>query len=87
MWQSKDPTRVAFFSWIAVVGKILTMNNLWKRHIVVVEWCFMCKMCRELMDHLLLHCPITYELWYMVFCLFGIHWVMPYKVSELLASW
>ena len=23
----------------------------------------------------------------MVFCLFGIHWVMPYKVSELLASW
>ena len=23
----------------------------------------------------------------MVFCLFGIHWVMPYKVSELQASW
>ena len=23
----------------------------------------------------------------MVFCLFGIHWVMPYKVSELLAPW
>ena len=39
------------------------------------------------MDHFLLHCPIAYELWSMVFCLFGIHWVMPYKVSELLASW
>ena len=23
----------------------------------------------------------------MVFCLFGIHWVMPHKVSELLALW
>ena len=23
----------------------------------------------------------------MVFCLFGIHWAMPYKVIELLASW
>ena len=23
----------------------------------------------------------------MVFCLFGIHWVMLYKVSEVLASW
>ena len=32
-------------------------------------------------------CPIAYELWSIVFCLFGIHWVMPYKVSELLASW
>ena len=39
------------------------------------------------MNHLLLHCPIAYELWSMVFVFFGIHWVMPYKVSELLASW
>ena len=47
----------------------------------------MCKRCGESVNHLLLHCPIAYELWPMVFCLFGIHWVMPYKVSELLASW
>lgn len=31
----------------------------------------------ELMDHLLLHYPIAYELWTMVCCLFGLHWVMP----------
>ena len=37
--------------------------------------------------YFLLHCPIAYELWSMFFCLFGIHWVMPYKVSEVLASW
>ena len=47
----------------------------------------MCKWCGELVNHLLLHCPIAYELWSMVFSLFGIHWVMPYKVIELLASW
>ena len=47
----------------------------------------MCKRCGESMDHLLLHCLIAYELWPMVFFLFGIHWVMPYKVIELLASW
>ena len=39
------------------------------------------------MDRFLLHYPIAYELWSMVFCLFGIHWIMPYKVVELLASW
>ena len=33
------------------------------------------------------HCSIAYELWSMVFYLFGIHWAMLYKVSELLASW
>ena len=37
VWQSKVPPRVAFFSWIAALGKILTMDNFWKRHIVVLE--------------------------------------------------
>ena len=31
----------------------------------------MCKRCGESMDHLLLHCPIAYEFWTMVFCLFS----------------
>ena len=39
------------------------------------------------MNHLLLHCPIAFELWSLVFCLFGIHWVMPHKVIELFESW
>ena len=33
----------------------------------------MCKRCGELVDKLLLHCPIAYELWSMVFSLFGIY--------------
>ena len=33
----------------------------------------MCKRCGESVDNLLLHCPIAYELWSMVFSLFGIY--------------
>ena len=47
----------------------------------------MCKSCGETVDHLLLHCPIAYELWTMVFYLFGIYGTMLPKVIELLASW
>ena len=39
------------------------------------------------MDHLLIHCPIACELWSLVFCLFGIHYVIPHKVIELFESW
>ena len=53
----------------------------------MLDWCFMYKRCGESVDHPLLHGPIAYELSSMVFCLFGIHWFMAYKVSELLASW
>ena len=58
VWQLKVPPRVAFFSWLAALGKILTTDNLRKRSIIVLDWCYMCKRCGELVDHLLLHCPI-----------------------------
>ena len=57
MWQSKVPPRVAFFSWSASFGKILTIDNLRKWRIVVLDWCYMYKRCGESVDHLLLHCP------------------------------
>ena len=51
----------------------------------MIDWRCMCKQCVESVDHLLLHCPIAYELWIMVFSLFGIHWAMPQRVIELFA--
>ena len=47
----------------------------------------MCKRCGESVDHLLLHCSISYEMWSMIFCLFGICWVMPERVVDLLDCW
>ena len=91
VWQLKVPSRVAFFSWSTSLSKILTTNNLRKRCIIFLDWCYMCKRCGESMDHLLhhllLHCPIAFVLWSLVFCLFGIHLVMPHKVIELFKSW
>ena len=47
----------------------------------------MCKCNRESVDHLLLHCPIALKLWSMVLGLFGVCWVMPKFVVDLLARW
>ena len=35
--QSKVPPRVAFFSWSASLGKIITTDNLCKRSIIVLD--------------------------------------------------
>ena len=87
MWHSKVPPRVAFFSWTASLGKILTTENLWYKGVAVVDWCYMCKKSGELVNHLLLHCPIAYDLWSMVWALFGLQWVMLHGVSALFSSW
>jgi hypothetical protein len=66
-------------------GKNLTIDNLRQRQIRVIEWFFMCKRAGETVDHLFLHYEYARELWSLVFCMYGIHWAMPRKVSDLLA--
>ena len=87
VWKSKVPTRVAFFSWIATLGRILTIDNLQKRWVLIIDWCCMCKSNGESVNHLLLHCPIAQELWNLIFTLFGTLWVMPRGVDDLFACW
>jgi hypothetical protein len=87
IWKSKALPRVAFFVLTAVLGKILTMNNLRKKNMIVMEWCCMCKKSGESIDHLPLHCEVAIEVWNMVCQLFGVTWVMPGKLKECLGSW
>ena len=87
IWRVKAPLRVAFFVWTATIGKILTLDNLRKMNVMVMEWCYMCKHCGESIDHLLLHCEVANEIWNVFFQLFGVSWVMPRKVSDILESW
>jgi hypothetical protein len=39
------------FVWTTTLGKILTLDNLRKRNIVVIKWCCMCKKSGEPIDH------------------------------------
>lgn len=50
---------------------ILTIGNVQKRRISVIDWYCMCEKSGETVDHL----QIARELWIMVFGLFGIQWV------------
>ena len=87
VWKSKVPSRVALFVWTATLENILTIDNIRKRQILILDWCCMCKRNGKSVDHLLIHCSIAFDLWSMVFTLIGIHWVMPKTVVELLACW
>ena len=87
IWKPKVPSQITFFLWVASLGKILTVENLRRRNIVVVNWCYLCKANGESVDHLLLYCSFSRELWDLVFAFFGVHWVMPETALNLLACW
>ena len=62
VWKPKVPSRVAFFVWTTALRNILTTDNLRKRKILILDWCYMCERNGELVDHLLIHCPLAFDL-------------------------
>ncbi len=85
--EGKVPRRVAFFVWTAALGKILTTDNLRRRHVLIIDWCCICKSSGESVDHLLLHYPVALDIWSFLFALTAVSWVMPKSVLECLACW
>ena len=39
IWKDKIPSKVAFFTWPAVRGQIITIKNLQKQNRCLVDWC------------------------------------------------
>ena len=87
MWRTKASLRKTFFAWPAALSKILTLGNLRKWQVVVVDRCCMRKRYGESVDHLLLYCDMAYAIWIAFFSCGGLSWVMPRHVVDLYACW
>ena len=87
IWCVKVPKRVAFFLWIAARGEILTIDNLVKKNLPLVNFRCLCRCEEETVDHLLIHCKYAHTLRSEVLHLFGVQWVMSKNVVSLLSAW
>jgi hypothetical protein len=86
VWQTQAPSRAAFFTWSATLGKIITFDNLRWWHDIVMDICCMCKRNKELVDHLFI------VMWLLLFGVFffncfGMSWVMCIRVIYLYDCW
>jgi hypothetical protein len=71
---------------MAALGKILILDNMRTRHVIALDRCCLCKRSGETIYHIIFHCDVARELWALIFHLFGLEWVMPQSLVELLAS-
>ena len=53
----------------------------------MVNRCVLCKENEESADHILIHCGKTRELWTLLLYSFGVMWVFPELVRNLLLEW
>jgi hypothetical protein len=56
--------------WTTAFGKILTLYNLRKMHVIMMNWCCMCKKSAKSINHFLHHYEVAKDLWVSVFFFF-----------------
>jgi hypothetical protein len=87
VWKVKAPPCIAFFTWAVVLGKILTIDNFQRQGLTLVNWCCLCKKSEETINHPLIHCEFTSEIFHFILILFGVWWVISNNIVELLQCW
>jgi hypothetical protein len=69
------------------LDKTLTIDNLRKQHVIVVNIYCICKRNEEPVDHHFLHCGMAYVIWVAFFSHFQVSLVIPRHVVNLYAYW
>ena len=81
------PPKLGFFAWEASWGKVLTLDQLKRKGIPLVNRCCLCEENEETIDHLLIHCSRAKMLWDLLLAITDFNWVFPSTVCQLLLSW
>ena len=63
------------------------LDQVQKRGWTLKNICYLCQAHEESIDHLLLHCEKTREVWNLFFTLFEVYWVFPSSVRETFLEW
>ena len=87
IWNPVVPPKIGVFAWEATWGKVLTLDQLKRRGMILVNRCFMCEEDEENIDHLLIHCKRAQMLWNLLLSIFGISWVFSQSVLHTLLAW
>uniref|UniRef100_A0A0V0I1Q5 Putative ovule protein n=1 Tax=Solanum chacoense TaxID=4108 RepID=A0A0V0I1Q5_SOLCH len=73
IWKAKIPYKVSCFVWILAREAVLIQDNLMKRGITICPRCCLCGETTETVNHLVLHCKITGQVWRMFLALRSIN--------------
>lgn len=76
-----------FFSVGVWWGRIMTLDNVKRKHFQLVTRCYFCNEMGETVDLLMLHCQWSQKLWDLIFSTLGVHLAMVGSVRNTLKAW
>ncbi|XP_068636044.1 uncharacterized protein [Aristolochia californica] len=73
-WKLSAPSKIKFFVWSAIREQILTLDNLHRRGFTAPDLsCPLFGECEETVQHVLLHCGFSWQVWMKIFQKIGLH--------------
>lgn len=86
IWQSLAPPRCRYFLWLVALNRCWTADRLRSRGLSHLDRCVLCDQCEETIDHLLVACPESWQLWWVVLRAIGHSECLPLNEHSFL-SW
>jgi hypothetical protein len=86
LWKMRAPNNYRLFMWLALLGRCWTAERRQRHGLQATSSCTLCLQETELIDHLLVQCMFSREVWFKVFRGFGWHSLAPFP-NHLFAAW
>ena len=77
LWKIKAPNKCRFFIWLVLHGRCWTSDRLQRHGLPNHGNCVLCDQQSETLDHLLLHCVFSREVWFRLFRRHGWQALVP----------
>jgi hypothetical protein len=87
LWKIKAPSKCRFFLWLVLHGRCRTSERLQQHGLANHGNCALCAQEPESLDHLLLHCVYSREIWFCIFRRRGWLTLLPTDQDSTIAWW
>jgi hypothetical protein len=77
LWKSWAPPRFKFFIWLASLNRCWAADRLAQRGMVRHDKCLFCNQQEETVQHILLSCVFSRNIWWQVLCKVGLQYLAP----------
>ncbi|WVZ85370.1 hypothetical protein U9M48_032307, partial [Paspalum notatum var. saurae] len=87
IWKAKVPPKVKFFAWLAAHDRCWTDERRHRHGLQYNDLCALCDQEAESINHLLLQCSFSREVWFLVFQLLSWQVLTPGSDDQFLDWW
>ena len=85
--KTRAPAKCKFFFWLVIHDRCWTATRRKKHGLQDDDLCAFCAQAPESIDHLLIQCPFSREVWFNLFCRIGWHSVSPTNQNSWVVDW